>query len=802
MDTHTLERLEYDKVLDRLAARCKLPMGVAVARGLRPTSDLEAIRTRAQRVAEAAGVLRHGHDFGVERFEDPTSLLDRAAIEGSALRPAEFQTVAAILRNARDLQKVLKQLAGQAPALAKLGWDLAPNATLLASIEKAIAPDGTVADDASANLARLRREIAAMEDRIRARLQAMIQSGTLQPYLTGDYITQRNGRNVIPVVATQSGQVPGIIHDRSDTGHTVFVEPQIIVTMGNEMRGLVADEQQEVERILRELTDGVREHHDGLAQSVWTLVRLDVIRAAAKFAVDHHMVRPRFEADGETVIVRGRHPVLEDALAPQGKSVVPLDFHIGGQVRTIAITGANAGGKTVALKTIGLLALMAQTGLMVPADEGTAFVPMDRILVDIGDEQSIEANLSTFSGHVQHIREVLAAADAGTFVLLDEIGAGTDPVEGGALACAIVQALHDRGARTVVTTHLSQVKGFVHEKPGMENAAVQFDPETLEPSYRLVIGQPGASHALRIAGRLGLPEAVIAAAQDLVDSDAIEMEGLLARLTASLRKAEADAAEARRQREEADQKAAELADRVEAVKKDRKEALRRAAEEAQGLIENTRREMEQALAEARRAGADAQATRHLRRQVEEKRNLVKQKRRELAPDRRPPMKADEIQPGQTVWIETMNRLGTVADVDPRRRKVTVDAGGLEIEADLSAIRRPDPGAEAPPPAAAAAASTPDAQGDQRRTVVEGIGRVDPELDLRGLRVDEGLRRLDTYLNEACVADLATICIIHGFGTGAMCDAVRKELKGHPLIASFRYGERGEGGHGVTVATLK
>ena len=796
MDDHTLERLEYAKVLDRLASRCMLPMGVAVAQGLRPTSDLEAIRTRAQRVAEAADVLRAGQDFGVERFEDPAELLDRAAIRGSALRPEEFQTVAAILRNARDLQKVLKHLAGRAPALSKLGWDLSPNADLLATIDKTIAPDGTVADSASSELGRLRREIAALEDRIRTRLQAMIQSSTLQPYLTGDYITQRNGRNVIPVLATQSGQVAGIIHERSDTGHTVFVEPQIVVTMGNEMRGLAADEQREVERILRELTDGVRAHLDGLTQSVWTLIRLDVIRAAARFAVDHHMVRPRFQADGETVIVRGRHPVLEDALAPQGKAVVPLDFHIGAPIRTIAITGANAGGKTVALKTMGLLALMAQTGLMVPADEGTTFVPMERVLVDIGDEQSIEANLSTFSGHVQHIREILAAAGPGTLVLLDEIGAGTDPVEGGALAAAIVQALHDRGAWTVVTTHLGQVKGYVHEQPGMDNAAVQFDPDTLEPSYHLVLGQPGASHALRIAGRLGLPEAVIEAAEALVDSDAIEMEGLLARLTSSLRKAEADAEEARRRREEAEQKTAELAQRVEAIKKERKEALRRAADEAQGLIENTRREMQQALAEARKAGADPQATRHLRRQVEDKRNLVKQKQRELAPERRPPLRADQVQLGQTVWVETMNRVGTVTHVDARRRKVTVDAGGLEIEADLSAIRQPEPGEASPPPAA------PASEREKSRTVVQGVGRVDPELDLRGLRVDEGLRRLDTYLNEACVADLATIRIIHGFGTGAMCDAVRKELKGHPLVASIRYGERHEGGHGVTVATLK
>jgi len=799
MDDHTLERLEYGKVLDRIAGRCMLAMGAQAARALRPAAEVETIRTRAQRVAEAAAVLRAGHDFPVERFDDPSTLLDRAAVEGSAIRPDELQTVAAVLRNARDLQQTLKRLAGEAPALAKLGWDLAPHPDLLAEIDRAIEPDGSVADRASQELARLRREMDTLTDRIRQRLHAMIQSTTLAQYLTGDYVTQRNGRNVLPVLATQAGQVPGIIHDRSDTGHTVFIEPQAVVDMGNTLRGLASDEQREIERILQRLTDGVRGHLDALTQTVWTLVRLDVLRAAAGYAVAHHMTRPALAEGGETVIVRGRHPVLEDALAPRGEAVVPLDFHIGDAFRTLAITGANAGGKTVALKTIGLLTLMAQTGLMVPADEGTTFAPVRQVLVDIGDEQSIEANLSTFSGHMQHTREVLEAAGPGALVLLDEIGAGTDPTEGGALACAVIKALHDRGATTVVTTHLSQVKGFVHEHDGMENAAVQFDPETLAPTYRLVVGQPGASHALRIAGRLGLPKDVLEEAERLVDSDAVEMEGLLARLTSSLRKAETDAADARREREQAEQQRGELEQRLEEVKRERKEALRRAAEEAQGLVENTRREMEQALQEARRAGADAESTRHLRRQVEEKRAQVKQQRRELAPDRRPALPLESLQPGHTVWIETMNRHATVTRVDARRGKVTVDAGGLTIEADASAVRQPDPGAEAQ---AARAPAAPSDEEAERKTIVQGVGRVDPELDLRGLRVDEGLRRLDTHLNEACVADLATIRIIHGHGTGAMRDAVRKTLADHPLIESFRFGERGEGGRGVTVATLK
>jgi len=795
MDDHTLARLEYGKVLEAIAGRCMVAMGAAAARSLRPTAEAEAIRTRARRVGEAAGVLQAGQDFGVERFDDPSALLDRAAIEGSALRPDELQTVAAVLRNARDLQKVLGRLADEAPALAKLGWDLAPHPDLLADIDRAIEPDGSVSDDASPELRRLRRDMTSMTDRIRERLQAMIRSGAVAPYLTGDYITQRNGRNVLPVLATQAGQVPGIIHDRSSTGHTVFIEPQPLVDMGNALRGLAAEEQREIERILRALTDGVRRHLDPLRRTAWTLGRLDVLRAAGRYAVDHHMTRPALAEDGETVIVRGRHPVLEDALAPQGREVVPLDFRIGDAVRTVAITGANAGGKTVALKTIGLLALMAQTGLMVPADAGTTFVPARRVLVDIGDEQSIEANLSTFSGHMQHVREVLAEAGPGTLVLLDEIGAGTDPVEGGALACAVIKALHDRGATTVVTTHLSQVKGFVHEQAGMENAAVEFDPETLAPTYRLVVGQPGASHALRIAARLGLPAEVLAEADRLLDSDAVEMEGLLARLTASQRKAEADAAEARRERERAEGQREELEHRLREVKRERKEALRRAAEEAQGLVENTRREMERALREARQAGADADSTRHLRRQVEEKRDQVKQQRRELASRRRPPLPLEDLAPGRTVWVETMNRHGTVTDVDVKRGRVTVDAGGLTVEASAEAIRQPDPDAEAE-------AAEPSAPPQQRQTIVRGAGRVDPELHLRGLRVEEGLRRLDTYLNEACVADFDTVRIIHGHGTGAMRDAVRKALAGHPLVESFRYGEHGEGGRGVTIVSLK
>ena len=792
MDAHTLERLEFEKVLERIAGLAVLSLGADGVRALRPTEDLDRVRTLSERIAQGMAVLGQGHDFSVERFENPTALLDRAHIEGMALAPAELQTVAAILRNARDLQKVFKRLGDLSPALVKLSFDLVPQPDLLQAIETAILPDGTVSDDASADLKRIRREMATLEHRIRSRLEALLQNADIQPFLTGDYVTQRNGRNVVPLASTQAGQVPGIIHDRSDTGHTVFVEPQFVVAMGNELRSLAADEEREIQRILRELTARVRGHLEALRLTVRTLVGFDVVRACARYAHARRMTRPVFSADGVLRIVGGRHPILEDALAPAGGKVVPLDFQMGGPVRTIAITGANAGGKTVSLKTIGLLCLMAQTGLMVPAEEGSTFVPLGKVLVDIGDEQSIEANLSTFSGHIQHVRDILAVADDRTLVLLDEIGAGTDPVEGGALACAIIQALHRRGAMTVVTTHLGQVKGFVHERDGMENAAVQFDPDTLTPTYRLVVGQPGASHALRIAQRFGLPEEVLDVAAKLVDSDAIEMEGLLTRLTASLKKAEADAHEARRERAEAEKARKDLAAQLDDLKKERKESLRRAVEEAQGLVENTRREMERALDEARRAGADAAATKHLRRQVETKRDQFKKKSKELAPRGRPPLAIGAIALGQTVWVETMNRHGTVTAVDARRRKVTVDAGGLVIEADASAILTAD--------ADAASAGGPPAKG---RTVVQRPAAAVPaEVHLRGMRVDEALRRLEQYLNEACVADLATVRIIHGHGTGAVRDAVQRELKGHPLVASFRFGEWGEGGRGVTIVVLK
>jgi len=792
MDAHTLERLEFGKVLDRIAGLCMLSLGAEGARALRPMDDLERIKTRSQRIAEGVAILAGGHDFPVERFDDPKAMLDRAGIEGMALRPDELQTVAAILRNARDLQKAFSRRAA-APSLAKLSYDLAPHPDLLKEIDRCIAPDGTVADDASAELKRLRREMAALQDRIRTRLEALIQNADVQPFLTGDYVTQRNGRNVVPIVAAQSGQVPGIIHDRSDTGHTVFVEPTFVVEMGNALRGLASDEAREIQRILRELTDGVRAHLEPLRLTVRTVVQFDLLRACARYAAARAMTRPAFSTDGVLTIVGGRHPVLEDALASSAEAVVPLDFTLGGPVRTVAITGANAGGKTVALKTIGLLCLMAQTGLMTPAEKGSTFVVLRNVLVDIGDEQSIEANLSTFSGHIRHIREVLSAADDATLVLLDEIGAGTDPVEGGALACAIVGALHGRGAMTVVTTHLSQVKGFVHEHDGMENAAVQFDPETLSPTYELIVGRPGASHALQIAERYGLPGDVLAGARQLVDSEAIEMEGLLARLTASLKKAEADAHEAQRERAHAEKARKDLARQLEDLKKERKESLRRAVAEAQGLVENTRREMQQALDEARRAGADAAATKHLRHKVEAKRDRFKKKSRELAPTRRPPLAIETIRVGQVVYVETMQRHATVSQIDLKRGRVTLDAGGLAIEAGAAAIRQADEDA-------AKAEAAPQPQG---RTVVKPAATaVAPELNMRGMRVDEAARALEHYLNEACVAGLGSVRLIHGHGTGALREMVQRELKGHPLVESSRFGEWGEGGRGVTVAVLK
>ena len=798
MNAHTLERLEFAKVLDRIAALAMLSLGADAARALQPETDLEIIKTRSERIAEGAALLASGHDFPVERFDDPTDLLQRAAIEDAMLSGPELRTVATILRNAEDFQKAFKRLRDTGPSLWKLVFDLDAEPDLRREIEGSIEPDGSVADHASAELARIRGEMRRLEDRIRARLEAMLRSTDLKPYLTGDYVTQRSNRNVIPVSAVQAGQVPGIIHDRSDSGATVFVEPEAVVVMGNDLRSLAADEQREVRRILRDLTARVRDHIFGLRRTVQTLVQLDLVRAAARHARAHRMVRPAFEADGRLEIVAGRHPILEDSLAASGGAVVRLDFAMGGPLRTIAITGANAGGKTVSLKTIGLLALLAHAGLLVPADEGTTFPALDDVLVDIGDEQSIEANLSTFSGHIQHVREILAAAGPRTLVLLDEVGAGTDPVEGGALACAVLAALARRGAMAVVTTHLSQVKGFVHEHEGMENAAVEFDPETLQPTYRLAIGRPGASHALSIAARFGLPKDVLQEAQSLVDSDAIEMEGLLARLTASLRKAEADAATAQRQREEAEEARRQLAKSLEEVKRERKEALRKAAEEARGLVENTRREMERALEEARRAGAGADETRHLRHEVETRRTALKKKAEELAPRARRTIPLERLEVGRRVWIEPMKRDGTISRVDAKHGKVTVDAGGLSIEVAPSAVREPD---ESAAPEAHGKSREPTAGAVGNVHIIHSPGVVPPELSLRGQRADEARRHLETYLHQACLAGLTTVRIIHGHGTGALAQMTREFLADYPLVESFRWGERGEGGRGVTIVTL-
>ncbi len=789
MDDHTLERLEFGKVLERIATECQTPLGAAAARALRPSPDLGAIRTRSARVAESAALMEKGRHFPVERFEDPAGLLERAAIEDAALTPGELQTVAIILRNAETFQAALRRDHEAAPSLWKLAFDLVPNPELREAIETVFEPDGSVSDSASAELKRIRRELRRLDADIRRRLDAMVQRTELQPYLTGDYVTHRSGRNVIPVASVQAGQVPGIIHDRSDSGATVFIEPQAVVPLGNDLRSLAAEEEQEVQRILRGLTAKVRQRRHGLERNTEVLTRFDLLRAAAVYARQHHMRPVAVAEGGPLVLVAARHPVLERSLEAAGEEVVPLDFRLGDGVRTVAITGANAGGKTVALKTIGLVTLMAHAGLLVPAAEGSRVPLLARVLVDIGDEQSIEANLSTFSGHIRHIRGILGEADARTLVLLDELGAGTDPVEGSALACAVVAALHRRGALTVVTTHLGQVKGFVHEQDGMENAAVEFDPETLQPAYRLHLGRPGASHALAIARRFGLPDDVLSAASALVDSDAIAMEGLLERLTAAQRKAEADAATARRQRREAEAARTTLQEQLDDLKRERKEALRQAAREAKGLVENTRRELEQAIRRAREAGADAEEARAIRRRVEQRRETLKEKTKELAPRPRAPLDPDALEPGMRVWVESMQRHGTIVRVE--RGKATVEAGGLPIETDVKGLMEPDP------------AVGPAPEPRQGRTVVRGPAHaVGVELDLRGQRADEARRNLETYLHEATLAGLGQVRIIHGFGTGALQRMVHEFLADLPLVTEFRFGRKGEGGHGVTVATLR
>jgi DNA mismatch repair protein MutS2 len=863
MHPKSLQTLEFPKVLARLADHTSFSAGRALAEALLPSHDPAVVTRALQETREALHLLAVRASVSLGGAHDVRSFVGHARI-GATLQPQDLLDIRDTIMRGRAVRRTLQRLAADAPRLAEIALRLMDESHAADEIANAINDRGEVVDSASPTLQRIRRELNVARSRLIDRLQKMIGSSEYSKYLQEPIITQRGGRYVIPLKSDFKGRVAGIVHDSSASGATVFVEPIATVELNNSLRELELQEQKEVERILAELSAFVADEGDRIVWTVESLADLDLAFAKAKYAealrarepimVEEYQGKlreiragdaagersemgtrksggtnasdqptatptarssdsprsPAYLLSAPVQLVNARHPLLNQ------ETVVPSSLNLGGDTRILIITGPNTGGKTVTLKTVGLLALMAQTGMFVPASDGTTLPIFSDIFADIGDEQSIEQSLSTFSSHMRNVIEFLKAIDApareesgvwtrpqvnesnspspfraegrppgvyAPLVLMDELGAGTDPIEGSALAQAILEHLRERNVMALVATHYTELKLYAHATPGVQNASVEFNVETLMPTYRLTVGLPGRSNALAIATRLGLDPQIVEAARARVSGEHLQADALLADLKTARQSAEANDQAALSARAEVERVERQLRERLNRVEAERMEILNTARREAEREIEQVRAELDEMRKRMRSLNVEPELKAE-RARLDELTQTVEP----IAPAPRAPVRhgRETIAVGDRVWIPSLNQRGEVVGLNSDEAEVQL--GNMRLK--LRAVQLEKETREAKP-----VVSARDVQ------ISNSADYVPSELHLRGMRAEEALVALEKYLDDAYVAQLPRVRIVHGKGTGALRTAVREMLQHHPLVASFRAGDRHEGEEGVTVAEL-
>lgn len=786
MDERTLRVLEFDKVLKALEERCTVELAKELVRSLLPSASIEEVRRRQKETSDAKRRLEKFGAPPLSGISDIRPILEKAK-QGSAIEPNELLSVARTLERAAELK--LWMLKDDVDDSLRLQAERIGNhSKLIAKIRWCIGEDGQVLDRASDELASLRRRINTVQKRMQQKLHDLLKDPALTKYLQEPYYTIRGGRYCLPVRAEFRQNVPGIVHDKSSSGMTLFVEPEPLVEMGNELRLLQADEEREIARILRDLTTEVVSELPAIAQTLDAVRRLDFAFAKAKLSQDLRAHEPELNTEGVIKLRRARHPLLHF----QG-FVVPIDFELGTNFDVLIITGPNTGGKTVTLKTVGLLTLMAQAGLHIPVAEGSKVCVFQQVFADIGDEQSIEQSLSTFSSHVSHIAKMLVRSDDKTLILLDELGAGTDPTEGAALAKAILLFLHKRGAKVVCTTHHSELKHFAFRQQRFENASVLFDPETLRPTYQLVIGIPGQSHAIDIARRLGVPAEVLREARRQLPRDRRETEELIAQLTEERQAAEQAKLEWERKLKELEQREKELEERKRKLVEEEKRILDEARRKAEALVKRLEGQAEELLRLLRKQIAAPfsvlptdvrQKIHQLRRQLQTQIHSKPETGEQIA-------KPTSFSVGDTVRIRDIGVLGKVLAVDSNGKEVQVDVGGMKIWVDTNKL---EPVSEVP--------NLTPFQAEVAVVRARKMVSTPTELNLLGRRVDEALDAIEKFLDDALLAGHKKVRIVHGKGTGKLRQAIHDYLRTHPQVYAFELAPPSEGGDGVTIAYLE
>ena len=782
----SLETLEFDKLLGVIADFAKSDASGRAILNISPLKSTKDINERLRLIEEIRLMSQKGRPLSVSPFSDISPILQKVRPEGAVLDPHELSGFMAFLSTASSLLSQVKDNK-DLPFLNALIEDLTGHPDLLRILKQSIDSEENILDSASFTLSDLRTKIKTLENRIRKKLEEMVRDERVAVFLQDDFITQRSGRWVIPVRMDSKGQVSGVVHDVSKSGETAFIEPLKIISLSNELENLIAEQKAEEIRILRNISSKIRAVASEIELEFKTVVYLDVLNCIACFADKLDMESPMINEQGVTNLVRARHPLLMLALKKRGElqHIVPVDVRLGGDNTVMVITGPNAGGKTITIKTIGLLLVMALSGMPVPADSSSSIPLIRNLLVDIGDQQSIENNLSTFSAHVSNISEILKSADSETITLIDELGTGTDPDEGAALACAVLKELKNKGALVFATTHLTGIKGFVHKTEGMLNASMEFDQKTLTPLYQLRVGEPGQSHALETAKRYGLPESIIESAKDILGVRKIEMDSLIYDLNEKRRQYEKALNELQLQQSEMEKKERLFAEKLSEAESCQNEILSNSYKEASEIILNTKREMHALVDELKKKGKDK--FREVLKHVESIQESVSEKIRELDKSNKSAPSIDELKEGDIVFIRTIGHDASIIKINRKDNCLRVRAGSIEMEVPLSEVGfKKDLSAEV----------------EKGGIQVERLDEAVPsEINIVGLRVDEALSRLEPFLNHASLAGFSEITIIHGVGAGILSRAVREYLTGHPLVKNFRSGTQTEGGAGVTIVSM-
>ena len=790
MQEKSLKVLEFYKIRDMLVERAASSLGKARCAALVPVSDIREIERMQAETEEASTLVARTGVQPISAFDDVQAQVARAKV-GGILSPKDLLLCARLMQTARSVRRTLVGEKDEAeetetPHLVGLARALYPMRRLEEEIFAAILSEEEIADSASPGLASVRRKIRSANERIRDKLNGYLHSSSMARYLQDAIITMRQGRYVLPVRAEYRSQVPGIVHDQSSSGATLFIEPMAIVEINNDLRGLMGEERAEIEKILQRFSEEISQEAGALLENQRILAELDFIFAKGALARQMRAVQPKINEAGYIDIKRGRHPLIDP------EAVVPSDLWIGKDFTTLVVTGPNTGGKTVTLKTVGLFTLMMQAGLQVPAMLGTELAVFDDVFADIGDEQSIEQSLSTFSSHMVNIVRILQNVTPRSLALFDELGAGTDPTEGAALAMSILDKLLSYKTRTLATTHYSELKAYALTHPGVENASVEFNVETLRPTYRLSIGIPGKSNAFEISRKLGLSEEIIGAAKEWLSGEQIRFEDVIT--TAEMHRQTAE--RERELAEEAHNETVRLRDQAEQERKkleeQREKLLRKAREDARRILHSAQAEAEGIIRDLKKAAQEQnakdreilEARRKLQGDLDK---LAEPMAKESAASEGAPLKSVTL--GQTVRIPSLGCTGSVLTLPDKNGEVQLQVGLMKMKQPLSALR------------AAAQGDAPKKE-KGRRAIKVAAPQVSLELDVRGQLPEEALDNVDKYLDDCMMAGVSEVSIVHGKGTGVLRSEISQHLRHHPHVAEFRLGRYGEGETGVTIVTLK